>query len=146
MAVVGYDDLYFAAELMTPLTSVRQPMRQLGWAAADLLLTEHDARPVRARADRSRVLGLRSTLTANRAPRAGNTSPYRRRHRGPYAPKMATEPTAAGVHRLLSRHMLVDGLPLVLDLKASQGSWLIDQETGERYLDMFTFFASSPWA
>ena len=39
MAVVGYDDLYLAAELMTPLTSVRQPMRQLGWAAADLLLT-----------------------------------------------------------------------------------------------------------
>lgn len=39
MAVVGYDDLYFAAELMTPLSSVRQPMRQLGWAAADLLLT-----------------------------------------------------------------------------------------------------------
>ncbi len=41
MAVVGYDDLYFAAELMTPLSSVRQPMRQLGWAAADLLLTDH---------------------------------------------------------------------------------------------------------
>ncbi|MFZ0530053.1 MAG: LacI family DNA-binding transcriptional regulator [Propionicimonas sp.] len=41
LAVVGYDDLYFAAELMTPLTSVRQPMRQLGWAAADLLLTDH---------------------------------------------------------------------------------------------------------
>jgi LacI family transcriptional regulator len=40
MAVVGYDDLYFAAELMMPLSSVRQPMRQLGWAAADLLLTE----------------------------------------------------------------------------------------------------------
>ena len=39
--------------------------------------------------------------------------------------------------------MLVDGLPLVLDLTASQGPWLIDQATGERYLDMFTFFASS---
>lgn len=39
MAIVGYDDLYFAAELMTPLSSVRQPMRELGWAAADLLLT-----------------------------------------------------------------------------------------------------------
>ncbi|HRA74738.1 MAG TPA: LacI family DNA-binding transcriptional regulator [Propionicimonas sp.] len=42
MAVVGYDDLYWAAELMTPLTSVRQPMRQLGWAAADQLLTGAD--------------------------------------------------------------------------------------------------------
>jgi len=39
-AVVGYDDSSLAAELMTPLSSVRQPMRQLGWAAADLLLTE----------------------------------------------------------------------------------------------------------
>lgn len=41
LAVVGYDDLYFASELMTPLSSVRQPMRQLGRAAADLLLTGH---------------------------------------------------------------------------------------------------------
>ena len=32
----------FAAELMTPLTSVRQPMHQLGWAAADLLLSGSD--------------------------------------------------------------------------------------------------------
>ena len=38
VAIVGYDDLYWAAELSTPLSSVRQPMRQLGWAAADLLL------------------------------------------------------------------------------------------------------------
>lgn len=38
--MVGYDDLYWASELMTPLTSVRQPMRQIGWAAADLLLTD----------------------------------------------------------------------------------------------------------
>ena len=38
MAVVGYDDVTFAAELMTPLTSVRQPMRDLGWTAADMLL------------------------------------------------------------------------------------------------------------
>lgn len=45
MAVVGYDDLYFSAELMTPLSSVRQPMRQLGWAAADLLLTDHPHSP-----------------------------------------------------------------------------------------------------
>lgn len=42
MAVVGYDDIHFAAELMTPLTSVRQPMHQLGWTAVDLLLTKSD--------------------------------------------------------------------------------------------------------
>lgn len=61
MAVVGYDDLYFAAELMTPLTSVRQPMHQLGWAAADLLLTETPHAPfqpeliVRASSDFNRA-------------------------------------------------------------------------------------------
>lgn len=39
LAVVGYDDTFLAAELMVPLSSVRQPMWELGWAAADLLLT-----------------------------------------------------------------------------------------------------------
>lgn len=38
MAVVGYDDVSFAAMLATPLTSVRQPMRRMGQVAADLLL------------------------------------------------------------------------------------------------------------
>jgi possible transcriptional regulator len=40
VAVVGYDDISFAAELITPLTSVHQPMREMGAAAADLLLAE----------------------------------------------------------------------------------------------------------
>ncbi|WP_029252054.1 LacI family DNA-binding transcriptional regulator [Paraoerskovia marina] len=40
MAVVGYDDVDFAAELSTPLTSVRQPTHQLGFRAADLLLAD----------------------------------------------------------------------------------------------------------
>ena len=39
VAIVGYDDISVAAELITPLTSVRQPMRELGVTAADLLLT-----------------------------------------------------------------------------------------------------------
>ncbi|MCP2263578.1 LacI family DNA-binding transcriptional regulator [Promicromonospora thailandica] len=42
MAVVGYDDVAFAAELSTPLTSVRQPTHELGVRAADLLLTAPD--------------------------------------------------------------------------------------------------------
>lgn len=42
VAVVGYDDVLFAGELMTPLTSVRQPMRQLGWMATEMLLTGAD--------------------------------------------------------------------------------------------------------
>ncbi|MBA2893646.1 L-lysine 6-transaminase [Nonomuraea soli] len=44
----------------------------------------------------------------------------------------------------LSRHLLVDGYRLVLDLERSQGSWLVDARTGRRYLDFYTFFASAP--
>jgi L-lysine 6-transaminase len=47
------------------------------------------------------------------------------------------------VHRALGRHLLVDGLELVLDLEASQGSRLVDARDGSSYLDLFTFFASS---
>ncbi len=41
MAVVGYDDIPVAAELMVPLTSVRQPTHELGRQAADMLLRRH---------------------------------------------------------------------------------------------------------
>ncbi|MBW0011527.1 MAG: L-lysine 6-transaminase [Pseudonocardiales bacterium] len=50
----------------------------------------------------------------------------------------------ADVHRILARNTLVDGYPLVLDLEASSGSWLVDAITGTRYLDMFSSFASAP--
>ena len=49
----------------------------------------------------------------------------------------------ADVHDTLSRHLLVDGFEFVLDDAASRGSWLVDARDGTRYLDMFTFFASS---
>jgi LacI family transcriptional regulator len=39
IALVGYDDIEVAAELATPLTSVRQPAHDVGWRAADMLLT-----------------------------------------------------------------------------------------------------------
>lgn len=48
------------------------------------------------------------------------------------------------VHEVLGRHLLVDGFDLVVDLERSRGSWLVDARTGERYLDLYTFFASSP--
>ncbi|MGI8867984.1 MAG: LacI family DNA-binding transcriptional regulator [Mycobacteriales bacterium] len=38
MSVIGYDDLDFTAMLATPLTSIRQPRHQIGYAAAELLL------------------------------------------------------------------------------------------------------------
>jgi L-lysine 6-transaminase len=50
---------------------------------------------------------------------------------------------ARDVHDVLARSILADGLDLVLDLDRSTGSYLVDARTGERYLDMFTFFASS---
>jgi L-lysine 6-transaminase len=50
---------------------------------------------------------------------------------------------AAAVHETIARHMLADGFELVLDLKRSQGSELVDARDGSRYLDLFTFFASS---
>lgn len=47
------------------------------------------------------------------------------------------------VHEVLARSILVDGFDLVLDLRRSAGSYLVDARNGRRYLDMFTFFASS---
>ncbi|WP_154792374.1 LacI family DNA-binding transcriptional regulator [Occultella kanbiaonis] len=45
LAVVGYDDIPFAAGAAVPLTSVRQPIREMGVAAASLLLAEIAAGP-----------------------------------------------------------------------------------------------------
>jgi L-lysine 6-transaminase len=50
---------------------------------------------------------------------------------------------AAQVHETIARHMLADGFEFVLDLAASRGATLIDARDGTRYLDLFTFFASS---
>ncbi len=47
------------------------------------------------------------------------------------------------VHAVLARSILADGLDLVLDLDRSAGAHLVDARDGKRYLDMFTFFASS---
>ena len=50
----------------------------------------------------------------------------------------------AEVHEVLARHILTDGMKLVLDLRRSSGCRLVDARNGTRYLDMYTFFASSP--
>ncbi|HLH59321.1 MAG TPA: substrate-binding domain-containing protein [Streptosporangiaceae bacterium] len=42
IAIVGYDDIDFAADSAVPLTSVRQPKYQLGRTAAELILEEAD--------------------------------------------------------------------------------------------------------
>ncbi len=51
VAIVGYDDIDFAAAAAVPLSSVRQPRQQLGRTAAELLLaetteTDHEHRQV----------------------------------------------------------------------------------------------------
>jgi LacI family transcriptional regulator len=40
IALVGYDDIDFAAAAIVPLTSVRQPAELIGWTAADLALRQ----------------------------------------------------------------------------------------------------------
>lgn len=47
------------------------------------------------------------------------------------------------VHEVLARSILADGMDFVLDLDRSAGCYLVDARDGRRYLDMFTFFASS---
>jgi L-lysine 6-transaminase len=48
------------------------------------------------------------------------------------------------VHERLGRHVLTDGFKLVLDPLDSQGSWIVDARTGEKFLDLYSFFASAP--
>lgn len=43
ISVVGYDDIELAATSVIPLTTVRQPRRELGWAAAELAVAEAGA-------------------------------------------------------------------------------------------------------
>jgi len=47
------------------------------------------------------------------------------------------------LHEILAQHILADGLPIVLDLIHSNGSYIQDVN-GDTYLDMFSMFASSP--
>lgn len=44
----------------------------------------------------------------------------------------------------LRKHMLVDGYEIIIDLKKSRGSYIVDAKDGKKYLDFFTFVASSP--
>ncbi|VTR77994.1 MULTISPECIES: LacI family DNA-binding transcriptional regulator [Cellulomonas] len=61
-AIVGYDDIEIAAELATPLTSVRQPAHDVGYRAADVLLSrDADGNPVREHVVFQPELVVRST-------------------------------------------------------------------------------------
>ena len=47
-----------------------------------------------------------------------------------------------GVINDLKQHILVDGFHVVVDLEKSDGSWVVDKETGRKYLDCYSQFAS----
>ena len=48
------------------------------------------------------------------------------------------------VKEVLSNHILTDGFDPIFDEEQSEGSWFIDKRNGRKYLDLFSFFASSP--
>ncbi len=48
------------------------------------------------------------------------------------------------VHKTIGKYMLADGFDMVFDLRKSHDIYCHDAKTGKEYLDMFTFFASSP--
>ncbi len=64
----------------------------------------------------------------------------------PKAAKAASHPSVAPrqVIAELEKHILVDGFKLVIDLKRSQGSRLVDAPTGREILDLYSFYASMP--
>ncbi len=56
----------------------------------------------------------------------------------------ADSPAFAAVRDTIGRHLLADGLPIVLDLDRSKGVRLVDGVSGRSYLDLFGFYASMP--
>jgi len=55
-----------------------------------------------------------------------------------------TKITAENTFSTLGKHILLDALDLVVDLKRSQGSYVYDAKTNRKFLDFFTFVASIP--
>ncbi|WP_158868402.1 LacI family DNA-binding transcriptional regulator [Leifsonia sp. AG29] len=67
IAVVGYDDIEFAASNLIPLTSIRIPHEQLGKAVADILLNELADTPI---ADGVRQIETQPELIVRESSRA----------------------------------------------------------------------------
>jgi LacI family transcriptional regulator len=94
VAIVGYDDIEFAAAAAVPLSSVRQPRQQLGRTAAQLLLEEslgdgeHQHRQVIFQPE----LEVRRSSQAGSRPLAPPAAP-------PPPPAAAPSPPAAGAAR-----------------------------------------------
>ncbi|MGW0759624.1 LacI family DNA-binding transcriptional regulator [Streptomyces sp. NPDC002814] len=67
LAIVGYDDIEFAAAAAVPLTSVRQPAVTMGALAAELLLEETDAASTGPRRHEHRRVVLQPELVVRRS-------------------------------------------------------------------------------
>jgi L-lysine 6-transaminase len=50
----------------------------------------------------------------------------------------------AQVDEIMHRHILKDGMDMVMDLKRSQGAWVYDSKHDRKLLDFFTCFATIP--
>ncbi len=48
------------------------------------------------------------------------------------------------VIKTLGRHILADGFHIVVDLDRSRGSYMVDQVSGRKYLDMYTYYSTAP--
>ena len=46
------------------------------------------------------------------------------------------------VKNILNKNILADGFEPIIDLEKSFGSWIVDQRTGDKFLDMFSMYAS----
>ena len=93
--------------------------------------------PVRKNQKTRKARATTKTGTTKRAARSA-----RRSMRNAPPPVLRISPALA--IPTLRRHMLVDGFDIVIDLEKSKGSYIVDARTGKRYLDFFTFVASSP--
>ena len=91
----------------------------------------------KARTKTRAVKGSNVVRTTRRRLAENRTAKVSRPSRSSIIPPSLIRPT-------LSRHMLVDGFDIVVDLKKSRGTYLVDARDGKRYLDFFTFVASSP--
>ena len=50
--------------------------------------------------------------------------------------------SADSIKTRIGKHLLADGMDIIIDLEKSKGCWLIDKRNGDRYLDCFSMFAS----
>ena len=49
---------------------------------------------------------------------------------------------ASKVKEILGKNILADGFNQIMDLDKSKGSWIVDERDGQKYLDMFSMYAS----